>query len=169
MCVYAVAKTAAPSKVVHDAAMQIGQRRCGGGVCTKIEGTDDYSTAALWDLLIYPNPNVFLVVSGHSSCENHQIDYNVADNPVQQVVIDYQYKKNGGDGMLKIVRFEPEQNRINFQTYSPWFDSSIRSQKQIHIRLRHELTLLEGSSKFGNFLFISFIALDNYSRFGSMN
>ena len=96
----------------------------GGGVCTKIPGTDDYSTEKIWDLVIYPHPNVFLVVSGHSSGENKRIDNNIAGIPVQQVVIDYQYKSNGGDGMLKIVIFNPEKDRIYFETYSPWLDFS---------------------------------------------
>jgi hypothetical protein len=101
----------------------------GGGICTKIAGTDDYSTKAIWDLVVYPNPNVFLVVSGHSGGENKRIDYNVAERPVQQVVIDYQYKQNGGDGMLKIIRFEPENDKIQFQTYSPWFDQYLSGAK----------------------------------------
>jgi hypothetical protein len=95
----------------------------GGGVCTMIPGTDDFSTQAIWDLVVYPNPNVFLVVSGHSAGENKRVDDNIAGNPVQQIVIDYQYKSNGGDGMLKIVTFDPEKDKIYFQTYSPWFDS----------------------------------------------
>jgi hypothetical protein len=97
----------------------------GGGVCSKIPGTDDYSTEAIWDLVIYPNPNIFLVVSGHSSGENKRIDNNVAGYPVQQVVIDYQSKSNGGDGMLKMVTFDPEKDKIYFQTYSPWLDTYV--------------------------------------------
>lgn len=95
----------------------------GGGVCTRIPGTDDYSTKDIWDSVIYPNPNVFLVVSGHSSGENKRIDNNTAGNPVEQVVIDYQSKNSGGDGMLKIITFDPEKDKIYFQTYSPWFNS----------------------------------------------
>jgi len=94
----------------------------GGGICTKIPGTDDYSTEAIWDLVVHPNPNVFLVVSGHSSGENKRVDNNVEGNPVQQVVIDYQYKNNGGDGMLKIITFYPERDKIYSKTYSPWLD-----------------------------------------------
>jgi predicted phosphodiesterase len=95
----------------------------GGGVCKKIEGTDDYSTKVIWDLVVYPHPNVFIVLSGHSSGENKRIDNNIAGNPVQQVVIDYQYRRNGGDGMLKIITFYPERDKIEFETYSPWLDA----------------------------------------------
>ncbi|MFY3741524.1 MAG: hypothetical protein HMLIMOIP_001981 [Candidatus Nitrosomirales archaeon] len=95
----------------------------GGGVCTAVPGTEDFTTEPIWDLVVYPNPNVFLVVSGHSGGENKRIDQNEAGKPVQQVVIDYQYLKNGGDGMLKIIRFEPEKDQIHFQTYSPWLDT----------------------------------------------
>ena len=101
----------------------------GGGVCTKIPGTDDYSTEAIWDYVVYPNPNVFLVVSGHSSGENKRIDNNTAGNPVQQVVIDYQNKNNGGDGMLKIITFDPEKDKVYFQTFSPWLNSYANGTK----------------------------------------
>lgn len=101
----------------------------GGGICTKIAGTDDYSTKVIWDEIVYPNANVFLVVAGHSGGDNKRIDYNIAGKPVQQVVIDYQHKKNGGDGMLKIVRFEPKEDKIYFQTYSPWLDSYLSGAK----------------------------------------
>ena len=95
----------------------------GGGVCTKIAQSEGYSTKAIWDLVVYPNPNVFLVVSGHSGGDNKRIDQNIEKKPVLQVVIDYQHLKNGGDGMLKIVRFDPSKDQIHFQTYSPWLDS----------------------------------------------
>jgi hypothetical protein len=95
----------------------------GGGACTKIPGTDDFSIKAIWDVVVYPNPNIFMVVSGHSAGENNRIDQNSGHNPVQQVVIDYQQRSNGGDGMLKIITFEPKSDIIDFKTYSPWLDS----------------------------------------------
>jgi hypothetical protein len=97
----------------------------GGGVCTKIHGTDDYSAEAIWDFVIYPHSGIFLTVSGHSAGENKRIDKNQDGDPVQQVVIDYQYKSNGGDGMLKIITFYPERDMINFETYSPWLNSYV--------------------------------------------
>ena len=97
----------------------------GGGVCTKMPGSEVYSTKAIWDLVVYPNPNVFLVVSGHSLGDNMRIDQNIEKKPVLQVVIDYQHLKNGGDGNLKIVRFDPGKDQIHLQTYSPWLDSYI--------------------------------------------
>jgi hypothetical protein len=95
----------------------------GGGVCTKIQGTDDYSTVGIWELVVYPNPNIFLVVSGHSSGESKRVDANIAGKPVQQIVIDHQSRKNGGDGLLKLITFDPSEDKIYFETYSPWLDS----------------------------------------------
>ena len=94
----------------------------GGGVCPRIPGTDLYSTEAIWDQVIFPNPNVFLVVSGHSIGEKHRVDNNIAGRPVMQLELDYQNDK--APGMLKIITFDPKQDEIFFETYSPWSDSS---------------------------------------------
>ena len=72
---------------------------------------------------------MFLVVSGHSSGENKRIDNNAAGNPLQPVVIDYQNKNNGGDGMLKIITFDPEKDKVYFQTFSPWLNSYANGTK----------------------------------------
>jgi hypothetical protein len=90
----------------------------GGGVCG-IE--EPYSTAKIWTNLIYPNPNIFLVVSGHSPQEYHSVRKNIAGKDVMQMVIDYQNLRSGGDGYLKILTFDPNNDKIKFVTYSPWF------------------------------------------------
>ncbi|MBN2067172.1 MAG: metallophosphoesterase [Candidatus Diapherotrites archaeon] len=82
-------------------------------------GTGSNNTEYIWDELIYPNENVFLVLCGHVHGEAGRVDPNIAGKPVLQVLSDYQSLENGGNGFLRIMRFSPTQRKISVQTYSP--------------------------------------------------
>lgn len=69
--------------------------------------------------LVYNNPQIFLVMNGHFSGEYTQVSTNIAGQEVFEMVVDYQNRPNGGDGWLRLMSFRPEDNRIDFQTYSP--------------------------------------------------
>lgn len=71
-------------------------------------------------LKIYPN--FFLLIGGH-------IDYGIGEarradtyngHTVHTILSDYQFHTNGGNGLLRIFTFEPQNNRISVQTYSPY-------------------------------------------------
>ena len=102
-------------------------------------GVVSYNNAqALWDKLIYPNDQVFLVLCGHGSSatdengvsdgENLRIDNNAAGHPVYQVLSDYQSNTFGADGTpgafaggagwLRFMTFDTQSRTIHFQTYS---------------------------------------------------
>jgi len=82
--------------------------------------TDDGNSAeTVWQQLIKPHCNVFLVVNGHELGEARRTDLNDCGEPVYQVVQDYQGRANGGDGWLRYFTFSPDDNRIYAYTYSP--------------------------------------------------
>lgn len=104
-------------------------------------GTDHLSPDQVWDRFIRKNPMIFLVLSGHaylpaedgvSLGENLRIDRNDADDPVYQVLQDYQGNTvgpdgragsaNGGGGWLRFLEFDVERRKIRFYTYSPLLD-----------------------------------------------
>jgi hypothetical protein len=89
--------------------------------------------------LIYPNPQIFLVLCGHSwtstssatttggpgiagisKGEYVRIDNNIAGNPVYQVLSDYQGNtvlgSAGGDGWYRFMQFDLTANSIHFYT-----------------------------------------------------
>ena len=89
--------------------------------------------------LIYPNPQIFLVLCGHSwgttstlyngvkgvsSAENIRIDKNISGNPVYQIVSDYQGNTTlgsmGGDGWYRFMQFDMDTNMIHFTTYNAY-------------------------------------------------
>ncbi|MCE2884515.1 MAG: DNRLRE domain-containing protein [Planctomycetaceae bacterium] len=65
------------------------------------------------------NANVFLVTCGHFHEEFRQTSTNVAGKPVHEVLADFQDDPNGGDGWLRIMRFDTFANTIDVDTYSP--------------------------------------------------
>jgi hypothetical protein len=40
-------------------------------------------------------------------------------NKVHQILANYQFEDNGGEGYLRIMTFIPESDKIEVQTYSP--------------------------------------------------
>lgn len=88
------------------------------GGCTASSNNTQY----LWNDLIYPNSNVFLVLSGHVHSAKRRTDDNIAGKPVYQLLANYQQEDNGGNGWLRIMEFIPKENRIWVRTYSPYLD-----------------------------------------------
>ncbi|MEA2622083.1 MAG: hypothetical protein QOH61_993, partial [Chloroflexota bacterium] len=81
--------------------------------------TNGNSAEEVWQTLIRPHCNVFLVLNGHFPGEGRRTDLNACGNPVHQLLADYQERSNGGDGWLRILTFKPAENRIAVTTYSP--------------------------------------------------
>lgn len=65
------------------------------------------------------NPSVFMVTCGHFHEEFRQVSQNVAGLSVHEVLADYQDDPNGGDGWLRIMKFDTLANTIDVDTYSP--------------------------------------------------
>ncbi len=78
----------------------------------------------MWDKFIRKHANIFLVVSGHVLGTGVQISQNDAGKNVIEMLTDYQGLANGGDGWLRILKFNPQQNRIEVRTYSPKLDQT---------------------------------------------
>ncbi len=72
--------------------------------------------------LVNPNDQIFLVLSGHIIGEGAQTATNMAGNPVFEVLADYQHRNNGGDGWLRLIEFDEQNDQLNFRTYSPTLD-----------------------------------------------
>ena len=81
----------------------------------------------IYQQLVRHHPQVFMVLNGHyheSDGEYHQVSQNTAGSDVYEVLQDYQEYRNGGDGWLRLVQFQPgggsgDQDRIRVRTYSP--------------------------------------------------
>ncbi|MBI1354713.1 MAG: hypothetical protein GC160_10225 [Acidobacteria bacterium] len=83
------------------------------------------SGEAIYQKLIRRNPQIFLVLCGHwatAGGEWFQASPQEGGSEVFEVLADYQTRENGGDGWLRVIRFDPAGGRIWFKTYSPTLD-----------------------------------------------
>ncbi len=64
--------------------------------------------------LVSPNPQIFLVMSGHTGATRYQTSTNSAGSTVIETVGDDQ-----GKGYLQLFKFSPDTNTIKIATYSP--------------------------------------------------
>lgn len=90
----------------------------------------------IWEQVVEPNENVFLVLSGHVLCDGSARLTSVRDNGsvVHQILTNYQTKENGGNGYLRLLRFHLTDDRISVETYSP-------SLGQRHPKTNHHFVL----------------------------
>jgi hypothetical protein len=72
-----------------------------------------------WMWFLRKNTNIFLINCGHFHEEFRQVSQNVAGKPVHEVLADYQDDPNGGDGWLRIMKFDTVSGTIDVDTYSP--------------------------------------------------
>lgn len=79
---------------------------------------DATSPAEAWSRLIAPNCSVGLVLAGHDPGEATRVDENTCDEPVVQLMADYQRRPNGGNGWLRYLTFDPVSGTIDVTTYS---------------------------------------------------
>lgn len=89
------------------------------------------SGEAVFKGLVSSNPEVFMVLSGHSfggllprnSGEYHQVSSNVEGQQVYEMLADFQDRREGGNGWMRNITFLPgregEDDRISITTYSP--------------------------------------------------
>ena len=75
----------------------------------------------IWNKLVSKHDNIVLVVSGDQFGFGVKVDY-VGDNPINQVLENFQSVENGGNGYLSIYTFIPEENKIELRTYSPYLN-----------------------------------------------
>jgi len=72
---------------------------------------------------IAPNRQIFMVLCGHCDGEYRQVSTNSFGLEVHEILADFQSTYGaGGNGWLRLMRFQPDQNQIFVQTYSPWLD-----------------------------------------------
>lgn len=70
------------------------------------------------------NPNLILMLCGHVAGEGRRTD-TFNGNTIHTVLADFQSGySNGGDGLLRIMQFDPSANQINVKTYSPYSNTS---------------------------------------------
>lgn len=82
----------------------------------------------LYNKIVVPNQNVIAVLSGHYHEAQRYVDEidddgdGDPDRTVTQMLADYQAGPEGGQGYMRLLHFDQENNRILVKTYSPYLD-----------------------------------------------
>ncbi|HZG83417.1 S-layer homology domain-containing protein [Paenibacillus sp.] len=89
-------------------------------------GTLSNMAQSVFDQVIAPNKNVQLVLSGHYHAANRVVKTvqheDGTSRQVIQMLADYQGGPNGGDGYVRLLRFDPVSQTLDVDTYSPYLD-----------------------------------------------
>lgn len=86
----------------------------------------------IWDKFIAKRENVAMVVSGHikAAGTGRLISQTKSGAPVLQMLSNYQFLGHGGEGFLRILKFSPQQKKLEVYTYSPWTGRSLEEPGQ---------------------------------------
>lgn len=82
----------------------------------------------LYQEIVVPNKNVLAVLSGHYHEAQTYVDEidddgdGKPDRTVTQMLADYQAGPEGGQGYMRLLHFDQDNNRILVNTYSPYLD-----------------------------------------------
>ena len=83
-------------------------------------GAGRNSQLEIFDKLIKDNSQVFMVFSGHTSQDSHQIKLNAEGKKVLQMVTDYnKVLLNGGNGFMRLIELDETSGEIRVKTFSP--------------------------------------------------
>ena len=83
-------------------------------------GPDRNRPQEVFDVVVKPNRQVYMVICGHNFATYNLQKTNNAGKAVHEVVVDYQSLPNGGNGFLRIMEYRPSQNQIYNTSYSPY-------------------------------------------------
>jgi|GEM_PF-962600 len=96
-----------------------GQRGYTAGVNTSV-GPDRNRPQEVFDALVKPFRQVYMVICGHMFAIYNLQKTNNAGKTVHEVLVDYQSLPNGGNAYLRIMEFRPAENQIYNTSYSPY-------------------------------------------------
>ncbi|GIF12494.1 LamG-like jellyroll fold domain-containing protein [Actinoplanes teichomyceticus] len=75
----------------------------------------------LWDGLIRDHDQIFLTLNGHYWPPGRTVLRNAAGHDVHVHVANYQDRYYGGAGMIRLYHVDLVRNRIDVETFAPWF------------------------------------------------
>ena len=86
----------------------------------------------LWQKLVYNHKNVAFVFCGHVLNDGTGLltSKGANGNDVHQILANYQMRKEGGEGYLRLVEFLPDGKSLQIKSYSPHLDKYLTSPDQ---------------------------------------
>lgn len=76
----------------------------------------------IWNDLVQRYPQVFMTCNGHDWVTRHEVGTTTDGRKIIQLQVNWQEIINGGNALLQLVKFDPDNSRIDVNTYSPFLD-----------------------------------------------
>jgi hypothetical protein len=96
-----------------------------GRTTTPLEPNPGFNAGeGIYQKLVKPNPQIFMVLSGHTGAIRTQTSLNSGGSSVYEIVADFEGRNNGGDGWMQLLQFDLAANTITGTNYSPTLGSS---------------------------------------------
>jgi hypothetical protein len=96
------------------------------GLCIEVSDPNEVCNDGeeMWTNFVKLHENISFVYSGHILNDGVGTLVSTGDyyNSVYQMLANYQFLANGGNGWLRILTFYPEQQKVTVETYSPYLD-----------------------------------------------
>lgn len=112
--------------VVTHAYMYLDDTRIGPGDAWNPRGYPNGGNDGedIWKKFVSKHANIFLVHSGHilHDGRGRQTSEGEKGNKVHEILANYQMLARGGEGWLRILKFDPVAKKIEVTTYSPDLD-----------------------------------------------
>jgi hypothetical protein len=83
----------------------------------------------IWTKLVSKHDNSFMVLCGHSVPSAYSKAEGKNGTVVHQIMSDYQDLPEGGQGWLRIMKFDPQAKKIFITTYSPVLDKFLEDER----------------------------------------
>jgi VCBS repeat-containing protein len=82
------------------------------------------SGEGIYQKLVKPNAQIFMVLSGHTGAIRSQTSLNNAGSSVYEIVADFEGRPNAGDGWMQLLQFDLAANTITGTNYSATLGTS---------------------------------------------
>ena len=110
-----------------------------------IRGFGHNSQLEIFEKLIKNNPQILMVLSGHTSEDTHQFKQNAIGQPVLQMVTDYnKWLGTAGDGFFRLLEIDEPAGKIRVKTYSALLNQS-RTDPNSQFEFRVDFALVRSS------------------------
>jgi hypothetical protein len=95
----------------------------------------------VFDKIVTPNKNAFMVVSGHYHGVAYRVQH-IGDRAVIEMLHDYQAGPEGGQGYIRLLQFDLDNKQMYVNTYSPYkndynfFDEDGKDEFTLPVKLQ---------------------------------
>lgn len=101
--------------------------------CKRSTRVGDNAGVDLFQKIVKPSQNVQIVMNGHFHHEQggRYLATNLEGRTVHQILSNYQTFKNGGNGFLRIMSFDQENNLVRVRAFSPYTEEFLTDQTNV--------------------------------------